>query len=400
MTSQQKEILALLDRDRLLFQDDLEAHRAEIDGKVRDARFLVLGGAGSIGQAVVKELFARSPRRLHVMDTSENNLVELVRDVRSSYGYIEGDFETFPLTVGSNEYKAFIGDSRQYDYVLNFLALKHVRSEKDAFGLMRMLHTNVLLTRRTMEDAAALGCQDYFAVSSDKAANPANAMGASKRAMELCLTSGPDSLTTTSARFANVAFSDGSLLYGFTQRLAKRQPFSAPEDIRRFLITKSEAAVLCLFSFLLGKQHESCFPNASVELRPTSFSAIAERFLAATGYEAFRCESEDEARSRVEELAAKGRWPCYFFKSDTTGEKNLEEFFTQQELLELDRYSEIGVVKLQPSCSTEEFKRFLAMLGELRASTVWSRETLITALENILPEFQHKETGRFLESRM
>lgn len=392
--------LSILGRRRQLFARDLARIEADLSARVRDASFLVLGGAGSIGQAVVKALFGRQPKRLHVVDISENNLVELVRDIRSSFGYIEGDFQTLPLDIGQVEFDALARSSAGYDYVLNLSALKHVRSEKDPFTLMRMLTVNVLNTKRTMEHAIAMGCRRYFAVSSDKAANPANAMGATKRAMELCLAQAGDRMEVASARFANVAFSDGSLLHGFRQRLAKRQPLSAPQDVRRYFITDSEAAVLCLAACLVGENREVFFPHVEEEFEAIDFRRIAERFLEAHGYRAHPCATEDEARDRVEELAARQRWPCYFFSSDTTGEKEIEEFQMADEEVDLDRFEEIGVVRWPAIRETAGLDLFLETVQGLRDSGHWSREQLLAALETLLPEFHHLETGKFLDSKM
>ena len=235
------EILTLVGRERDLLTADLVEHAADLDAAVRAGRFLVIGGAGSIGQAVVKELFARGPRSLHVVDLSENNLVELVRDIRSSFGYMEGDFRTFAVDAGSPIFESLFHSMGPYDYVLNLSALKHVRSEKDPFTLMRMIEVNVLNVDECLRMASAAGVAKYFAVSSDKAANPANMMGASKRVMEMVLVASGADLPISTARFANVAFSDGSLLHGFGRRLTKRQPLSAPNDVRRYFVSARES---------------------------------------------------------------------------------------------------------------------------------------------------------------
>lgn len=212
-------ILHLIGRDKELFTEDIDRHEKELSGMVKDSSFLVLGGAGSIGQAVVKEIFKRKPRKLHVVDISENNMVELVRDIRSSLGYINGDFKTFALDIGSLEYDAFIDWDGHYDYVLNLSALKHVRSEKDPFTLMRMIDVNIFNTDKTIQQSIAKGVKKYFCVSTDKAANPVNMMGASNRIMEMFLMRRSEQINISTARFANVAFSDGSLLHGFNQRM-------------------------------------------------------------------------------------------------------------------------------------------------------------------------------------
>lgn len=393
-------IRSLLGRSAPVFEQDLRRRANDITARVEESSFLVLGGAGSIGRSVVMEIFRRRPRKLHVIDVSENNLVELVRDIRSSEGYIDGDFRTLPLDCGSVEFDAYMQREGPFDYVLNLFAMKHVRSEKDPYSLMRMVHTNVGLTVSTLEQAIETGAQRYFAVSSDKAVNPANAMGATKRAMELALIRASGRIEVTSARFANVAFSDGSLLHGFQQRLAKRQPISAPEDVRRYFITGSEAAILCLLSILLGQNRETFFPASRLRLAPTSFRELAERTLEAYGYRASPCTSEEEARSAVELLAAQGAWPCYFFESDTTGEKGLEEFTTADEEVDSTRFEEIDVVRLGSRSDSGALDGFLRKVKRMRSGGQWSREEILDSLRELVPEFHHQETGRFLDNRM
>ncbi len=237
--------LELIGRSNRLFETDISRLRDELCQLVQNGRFLIIGGAGSIGQAVTKEIFKRQPSKLHVVDISENNMVELVRDIRSTLGYIEGDFRTFAIDCGSPEFIALMSAGEGYDYVLNLSALKHVRSEKDPFTLMRMVRVNILNTIETVARAREVGATKYFCVSTDKAANPVNMMGASKRIMETFLMRESESILISTARFANVAFSDGSLLHGFSQRVAKRQPISAPNDVRRYFVTPQESGELC-----------------------------------------------------------------------------------------------------------------------------------------------------------
>lgn len=340
------------------------------------------------------------PKTLHVVDISENNMVELVRDIRSTLGYIDGDFRTFAIDCGSREFDALLASGGGYDYVLNLSALKHVRSEKDPFTLMRMIEVNVLNTIKTIEQTASLGAHKYFCVSTDKAANPVNMMGASKRIMEMFLMRASERQAISTARFANVAFSDGSLLHGFNLRFAKRQPISAPNDVRRYFVTPQESGELCLMSCLLGENRDIFFPKLSEALDLTRFSDIAVRYLAGLGYEAYPCGSEEEARGRAAELIAKKKWPCYFFASDTTGEKDFEEFFTDREVLDMNRFASIGVIKNAAIYDKVRLEAFMSKISTLRSQPTWDKAPIVDLFNYMIPDFAHKETGKYLDGRM
>ena len=394
------DILELIGRSKLLFDEDLYERRVHLNELVSNSRFLVIGGAGSIGQAVTREIFKRNPIALHVVDISENNMVELVRDIRSTLGYIEGDFRTFAIDCGSLEYRALMDASEGYDYVLNLSALKHVRSEKDPFTLMRLIEVNILNTINTVQIARDIGAKKYFCVSTDKAANPVNMMGASKRIMEMFLMRESETMEISTARFANVAFSDGSLLHGFNQRFSKRQPISAPNDVRRYFVTPQESGELCLMSCLLGKNRDIFFPKLSEQLHLTTFSDIAERYIANLGYESYHCSTEQEARDLSDELISTKRWPCYFFKSDTSGEKDFEEFFTDKEILDLNRFKNLGVIKNDANYSIDMLDNFVKVIKELRAQKNWHKEPIVDLFNHMIPDFDHKETGKYLDGRM
>ncbi len=395
-----EDILSLIGRDSELFSPDILAYEDELSHIVSLSRFLVIGGAGSIGQAVCREIFRRKPRLLHVVDISENNMVELVRDLRSSLGYIDGDFSTFAIDAGSDIFDSFMAAGPGYDYVLNLSALKHVRSEKDPYTLMRMLDVNIFNTDRTMVQAKDHGAKKYFCVSTDKAANPVNMMGASKRIMEMFLMRRSLEMPVSTARFANVAFSDGSLLYGFNRRMEKDQPLTAPNDVRRYFVTPKESGELCLLSCLLGANRDLFFPKLDKNQNLITFSDIAERYLRRLGFEPVKCSSEDEARARVPELKPKGRWPVYFFKSDTTGEKDFEEFYTEGEIIDMDRFKTIGIVKNEAAFHAQAIEDFERAIRSLRSRGVWSRKDMVDLFNRTIPEFQHMETGKFLDGRM
>lgn len=393
-------VLKLIGRQCPLFEADVLHYQTELSDLVESSRLLVIGGAGSIGQAVTREIFKRNPKVLHVVDISENNMVELVRDVRSTLGYIDGDFRTFALDCGSREYEALINASGGYEYIFNLSALKHVRSEKDPFTLMRMIEVNILNTLSTIALARGSGARKYFCVSTDKAANPVNMMGASKRIMEMFLMRESLTLPISTARFANVAFSDGSLLHGFNQRFAKRQPISAPNDVRRYFLTPQESGELCLMSGLLGNNRDIFFPKLSEQLDLVRFSEIAVRYLQDLGFEPYECSTEDEARSRAAELIARKQWPVYFFASDTTGEKDFEEFYTCAETLDMQRFETVGVIKNEADFDEKQLQHFLQLIGDIRSCSTWDKSEIVKLFNDIIPEFEHKETGRYLDGRM
>ena len=393
-------VLSLIGRSSKLFSKDIENQSVFIENIISKSSFLVIGGAGSIGQAVTKEIFKRDPKLLHVVDISENNMVELVREIRSTSGYGSGDFRTFAIDCGSIEFEALMHNEGTYDYIFNLSALKHVRSEKDPYTLMRMITVNIFNTVNTLRLAKEIGAKKYFCVSTDKAANPVNMMGASKKIMEMFLMKESLDQEISMARFANVAFSDGSLLHGFNQRFDKKQPISAPNDVRRYFLTPQESGELCLLSGILGNNRDIFFPKLSERLHLIKFSEIATHYLKEKGYEPYECESENEARNRAEELIANRQWPCYFFKSDTTGEKDFEEFFTDAEDLDMERFETIGVIRNHPIFDEAKLIEFMQGIEALREKAVWNKQDIIELYFSLLPEFAHKETGKHLDQRM
>jgi FlaA1/EpsC-like NDP-sugar epimerase len=394
------DVLNLIGRTDPLFENDIERFGKQLVNHVEDSRFLVIGGAGSIGQAVTREIFKRDPKTLHVVDISENNMVELVRDIRSTLGYMDGEFKTFAIDCGSPEFEVLFATEGPYDYVFNLSALKHVRSEKDPYTLMRMLQVNIFNTIKTLSMASVAGLKNYFCVSTDKAANPVNMMGASKRIMEMFLMRESLTQNISMSRFANVAFSDGSLLHGFNQRFTKRQPISAPRDVKRYFVTPQESGELCLMSGLLGQNRDIFFPKLSERLHLVSFSEIAMNYLNRLGFDVHECETEEEARGRCSELIPEKKWPCYFFNSDTTGEKDFEEFFTEKEELDMNRFSSIGVIKNDSVFDQEKLAMFETRIEEINSSQTLNREDFVKLFHEMIPDFGHKETGKFLDQRM
>lgn len=394
------DVLNLIGRTNKLFEKDINQNQEELLKIVSSSSFLVIGGAGSIGQAVTKEIFKRNPKKLHVVDISENNMVELVRDIRSSFGYIDGDFQTFALDIGSVEYDAFIENDGKYDYVLNLSALKHVRSEKDPFTLMRMIDVNIFNTEKTLNQSISKGTKKYFCVSTDKAANPVNMMGASKRIMEMFLMRKSKEISISTARFANVAFSDGSLLHGFNQRIQKRQPIVAPNDIKRYFVIPEESGQLCLMSCIFGENRDIFFPKLSENLHLITFAEIAVKYLKNLGYEPVLCSSEDEARQLALTLPDEKKWPCLFEGSNTTGEKDFEEFFTDSEVLDMNRFESLGIIKNEANFDEEKLNTFTNKINSMKSAKIWNKEEIVDLFFDMIPNFGHKETGKYLDSKM
>jgi FlaA1/EpsC-like NDP-sugar epimerase len=393
-------LLDLIGRKKELFFDDILRNEDKLSTIVKNSTFLVIGGAGSIGQAATKEIFCRNPKLLYVVDISENNLVELVRDLRSSVGYHGGEFATFAIDCGSDIFDAFMRNGPAYDYVLNLSALKHVRSERDPYTLMRMIEVNIFNTDKAAQQAKSKGARKYFSVSTDKAANPANMMGASKRIMEMFLMRRSIDLPVSTARFANVAFSDGSLLHGFNQRIKKNQPLAAPNDVKRYFLTPKESGELCLLSCLLGNNRDLFFPKLDQNQNMPTFSEIATNYLHACGYEPVECASEEEARRRVSELKPYGKWPVFFSRADTTGEKGVEEFFTDSEVVNYERFKSIGVIENEPLFDNLKLAVFESSIRKMREAGIWTRQDLIKLFKEMISEFDHFEKGKSLDQKM
>ena len=388
----------IIGREKNLIVNDIIENENDISKLVSKSRFLVLGAAGSIGQAVTKEIFKRSPKKLHVVDISENNLVELVRDLRSSFGYISGIFQSFCLDIGSRQYDLFIDQDGKYDYVLNLSALKHVRSESNPYTLMRMIEVNILNTEKTIIQSINRGVKKYFCVSTDKATNPVNMMGATKLVMEKFLEKYSHKINISTARFANVAFSDGSLLYGFKQRLEKQQPIVAPNDVKRYFISKEESGQLCLISCLFGDNCDIFFPKLDDSIHLIKFTEIANRFLEYNNYKPLMLSSEKEAREF--DFNNGKYWPCFYSESDTTGEKDFEEFYTSDENLDMKSYKDLGIIKKQQKELNFDTELFKEKIFKLHDKKPLKKSEIVSVFIKCLPNFNHSERGKFLDSKM
>ena len=396
--------VAVLGRKESLFSHEVEARRKDLLDVVDGARVLVVGGGGTIGSATTALLADLRPGCLHVIDQSENYLAELVRDLRGRPGGLGvKDFRTLPLDYGAPVTGRFLAESRPYDIVLNFAALKHVRSEKDVYSLLQMIDTNVVrhIRFRRWLKAAGHGAR-YFAVSTDKAANPTSLMGASKRLMEDVVFAPDLSLAgqESTARFANVAFSNGSLLQGFIQRLAKGQPLAAPRDTRRYFVSQRESGEICLLSAVLGKPGHVLFPKLDPISQLQPLQDIAERILQLAGYEPEVVENEDEARAAVARLASAGKWPLLLTPLDTSGEKAYEEFVGQGEVL-----TQSGLMSLDAVAhvrSTALSQSVIEMLEEAVSHNdrTINKHAIVQAIQAAIPGFSHRETGKTLDDRL
>ncbi len=386
-------------RPESLLKADLEAHARDLHQEIQGRSVLVIGGAGSIGSAFIKALLPYRPGRLYVADINENGLTELVRDLRSTPGqYIPDEFLTYPINFGDPVFGKMFRHAGPFDIVANFAAHKHVRSEKDAFSVEAMFDNNVFRAKGLLDLLCERPPRHFFCVSTDKAANPVNLMGASKKLMEEVILSYADELPVSTARFANVAFSNGSLLAGFLERMAKGQPLSVPRGIRRYFVSPQESGELCLLACMLGRPGEVFFPKMDPETDLVSFEDITRRYIAALGLELFECKSEEEARQRSGQPS--GQYPVYFFDSDTSGEKPWEEFYTETEMPDLGRFAALGVIPARGAKSRAEIDQLFRELKTLFAVENLDKARIVAAMARFIPEFGHLETGRGLDGRM
>jgi FlaA1/EpsC-like NDP-sugar epimerase len=384
-----------------MFQPDVDRHAAAVREALRGRRVAVIGAAGSVGSAVVKQVVRCEPGALALLDVSENNLTELVRDLRSTVGCrVPRDFTSLPIALGSVEFARFFRETAPFDVVFNLSAIKHVRSEKDIYSLIRMIDTNVLFPHEFL-GSLPYPLHKFFSVSSDKATNPANLMGASKMVMEEVLRLHSGRHPVSSARFANVAFSDGSLPYGFLRRMEKRQPLSAPVDVRRYFISHEEAGQLCLLSAALGRNQDVFYPKMEEAVHAIPFSEIARRLLELRGYEPVPCDSEEEAKAKAAELVPRRRWPCHFFTSDTTGEKDLEEFFDAGDRRDLERFRTIGVIcRDDGGAGASAVEGFVEFAERMKRDPRVTKADVVAAFQKAVPGLAHVETGKNLDQKM
>lgn len=388
-------------RAESLLAADLRAHESELRRQIEGASVLVIGGAGTIGASFIRALLPCRPRRLYVVDTNENGLTELTRGLRSAHGlYVPDDYKPYPIGFGSPVFAKILAREGPFDIVANFAAHKHVRSEKDHYSIEAMIRNNAILAKGLLAQLAASPPKRFFCVSTDKAANPVNVMGASKKLMEEVILAYAQQMPISTARFANVAFSNGSLPDGFLHRLMQRQPLSSPLDVRRYFVSPAEAGELCLLACILGRAGDIFFPKLEAE-EMKSFSDIATALLREMGYEPDLCASEEEARAKAARLGpASKSWPVYFFPSDTSGEKLYEEFYTAGEDIDWGRFRALGVIRGRPACSLPEIEARFAELERLFDSPGLDKGAVVELLERAVPGFRHIEKGKGLDERM
>jgi FlaA1/EpsC-like NDP-sugar epimerase len=387
-------------RDVSMFQSDIDNFKTQLTSEIASKSVLVIGGAGTIGSSFIKALLKFKPAKLIVVDTNENGLTELTRDLRSEQGqYIPNTFLTYPMNFGDSVFEKMFLKHAPFDIVANFAAHKHVRSEKDQFSIEAMITNNVFKANSFLDLLLKHKPKHFFCVSTDKAANPVNVMGASKKLMEELILSYTDQIKITTARFANVAFSNGSLLAGYIDRIFKKQPISCPEDVKRFFVSPEESGQICLLACVLGTSGDIFFPKLESHTM-INFKDITLNFFKTMGVKVIQCNSDEEARQGMETCLKDKTYPVYFFKSDTSGEKLYEEFYTKEDTLELDRFKSLGVIENTSKPSKKNILECIASLKTLMDTPNYSKASIIAVMKEFISDFDHIETGKNLDQKM
>ena len=388
-------------REESMFLEDIEANRDALTGKIQGKSLLVIGGAGSIGSSFIKAVLPFKPASLVVVDINENGLAELTRDLRSiPKMFVPEDYIPYPMDYNSEAFRKMFKARGGFDIVANFSAHKHVRSEKDIYSVEAMVKNNVIHAKRLLDLISEYPPEEYFCVSTDKAANPVNIMGASKRIMEDVIFSYSDKFPVKTARFANVAFSNGSLPAGFLARIQKLQPISAPSDVKRYFVSPKESGQICMLSCMIGNNREIFFPKLFKNQMAT-FDSIAEDLLKAQGFEVLRCSSDEEAIERSVDLQnGSGRYPVHFSVSDTSGEKPYEEFYTDSEETDMERFASLGVIVGKSRTDADAIGKFVDKLNSIFDDANVSKELVAAVIKEYLPEFEHIEKNKSLDSKM
>ena len=391
----------VLNRESSMFIEDISSTKTILTKRIKNKSVLVIGGAGSIGSSFVKSVLQFEPSSLVVVDINENALTELTRDLRSTKGmYVPKDYITYPMDFASPVFEKMFREQKGFDIVGNFSAHKHVRSEKDIYSVEALLQNNLLHAKKLLDLLSEYPPEVYFCVSTDKAANPVNIMGASKRLMEDLIFSYSDKFPVKTARFANVAFSNGSLPAGFLARMSKLQPLSAPSDVKRYFVSPEESGQICMLACLLGNNREIFFPKLE-ETQMMSFDIIAKELLKENGYRILECSSDQEAIDYSINLK-KGSilYPVHFSKSDTSGEKAFEEFYVDDETIDMTRFAALGVITNKDVPNKNKVKELLEQLEKAFKNKQTTKNDIVAIIKNYLPNFEHIETGKSLDSKM
>ena len=387
-------------RPKSMFLKDIENNHETLNSKIGGKKILVIGGAGSIGSSYIKAILPFKPKTLVVVDINENALAELTRDIRSTRGlYVPDDFVPYPMDFASPTFEKMFRKRGGFDVVANFSAHKHVRSEKDIFSVEALLQNNVLHAKILLDLLEEFPPEEYFCVSTDKAANPVNIMGASKRIMEDVIFSYSDKFPVKTARFANVAFSNGSLPAGFLARISKLQPLSAPSDVRRYFVSPEESGQICMLACMLGKNREIFFPKLE-DAQMMTFDTIARELLKEQGFEVLECETDEEAIDKAEQLKnGSKKYPVHFSESNTSGEKPFEEFYTDTEKVDMNRLNALGIIVDKEISDRDRIERLFSELkDEFKEET--TKDKIVQIIKDYLPNFEHIETGKSLDSKM
>lgn len=384
-----------------MFACDIEANKEQLRQEIEGKSVLVIGGAGSIGSSYIRAILPFKPAKLVVVDLNENGLAELTRDLRSTNGmYIPEEYRTYTLNFADPIFERIFREEKGFDIVANFSAHKHVRSEKDKYSVQALIENNVIKAKKLLDLLAEYPPKHFFCVSTDKAANPVNIMGASKRIMEDMIMAYTSKFKVTTARFANVAFSNGSLLAGFVDRIMKKQPLAAPSDVRRYFVSPEESGQICMLACMLGHNGEIFFPKLGEE-KMITFSSICDKFLETLGYEKKECSTDDEAKKFAMDMSENSKiYPVVYFKSDTTGEKDYEEFYIPGEKLNMERFSSLGVIEEVEKRPIQELDVFFDELKDIFHESDFTKAEVVSAIIRFLPNFEHVEKGKNLDQKM
>lgn len=384
-----------------MFAEDIEANQEVLKNEIKGKKVCVIGGAGTIGSSFIKAVLQFEPHSVVVIDLNENGLAELVRDVRSTYGlYVPDEFRCYTLNFADPIYERIFREEKGFDIVANFSAHKHVRSEKDRYSVQALIENNDIKAKKLMDLLTVYPPKHFFCVSTDKAANPVNIMGASKRIMEDLVMAYNKYFKVTTARFANVAFSNGSLPDGWIHRMQKRQPLTAPNDVKRYFVSPEESGQICMLACILGRGGEVFFPKLS-ENQMLTFSTICEDFVKAEGFEKKECSSDTEAKKFASDMNYKNTlYPVVYFKSDTTGEKAYEEFYTPGEKIDMQRFQALGVIEQTTRHDIVEVNKFFDKLESIFDNKEFTKAQVVEAIKEFIPNFEHVEKGKNLDQKM